>query len=92
VVGADEAGHSLALAERQFRHRASLHEDEAAQHDRQAARDRSPAAAAAHRLSKMRRITRFCRPSWRISNARWPDCDAVILSDYGKGGLTHITK
>ena len=23
---------------------------------------------------------------------RLPDCDAVILSDYGKGGLTHITE
>jgi rfaE bifunctional protein kinase chain/domain len=91
VVGADEAGHSLAQLLGEFRHRVQPARGCHAQHHGQAARDRSPAAAAAHRFENA--------PDHEVLQAKLADfesrlanCDVVILSDYGKGGLAHITE
>ena len=62
---------------------------DAADH-RQAARDRPPAAAAAHRF-RDRAVARGARGQARRVRARCcADADVVVLSDYGKGGLAHI--
>ncbi len=92
VVGRDEAGATAAHAAAQRAHHAQLHTRRgAADHD-QAARDRPPAAARAHRFRD-----RAEPRSARVQAARFPAAAAqhatsVILSDYGKGGLTHIVQ
>ena len=52
---------------------------------------RAQAAAPAHRFRDARPRARCSPRSSRTSSAASRDCDVVILSDYGKGGLTHIT-
>ena len=90
VTGADEAGAALERLLAADRVRTSFHRDPIAAHDREAARDRAAAAAAADRLRDgavargARHQARRLRPPARAS------ADLVILSDYGKGGLAHI--
>ena len=90
VIGADEAGATLERLLAADGVRTSFHRDPIAADDRQAARDRPPAATAAHRF-RDRAVARGARDQARRLRARcFADCDVVILSDYGKGGLAHI--
>ncbi len=57
--------------------------------DRQAARDRPPAAAAAHRF-RDGAAARGARAQARRVRRLLARADALVLSDYGKGGLAHI--
>ena len=64
----------------------------AALHHRQAARDRPRAAADPHRLRERARPRGAGRACWPTTSASLPEHDAVLFSDYGKGGLTHIPR
>ncbi len=90
VVGADEAGAALARLLGSSGIDASLHED--------------PQLATTVKLRVIGRQQQLLRidfenwPAHEVLQAklaefetRVRDCDVVILSDYGKGGLTHIT-
>lgn len=90
VVGADEAGATLARLLNDSGIDASLHED--------------PQLATTVKLRVIGRQQQLLRidfenwPTHEVLQAklaefetRVRDCDVVILSDYGKGGLTHIT-
>jgi len=90
VVGEDDAGHSLArlLAEGDIE--AGLHVDPAI--------DTTVKLRVIGRQQQLLRIDFETTPSHEVLIAklgeferRVADCDAVILSDYGKGGLTHIS-
>jgi rfaE bifunctional protein kinase chain/domain len=89
VVGADEAGRTLTELVESAGIDASLHED--------------PQLSTTVKLRVLGRQQQLLRidfenwPTHEVLRAklaeyerRLPDCDAVILSDYGKGGLTHI--
>lgn len=91
VVGADEAGQSLARLLADSSIDASLHED--------------PQLATTVKLRAIARQQQLLRidfenwPNHEVLQAklaefeqRLADCDVVILSDYGKGGLTHIAR
>jgi rfaE bifunctional protein kinase chain/domain len=89
VVGADEAGASLArlLADAQID--ASLHED--------AQLNTTVKLRVLGRQQQLLRIDFENTPTHEVLQAklaefaeRLPHCDVLILSDYGKGGLTHI--
>lgn len=89
VVGADEAGASLArlLADAQID--ASLHED--------AQLNTTVKLRVLGRQQQLLRIDFENMPTHEVLQAklaefaeRLPHCDVLILSDYGKGGLTHI--
>jgi rfaE bifunctional protein kinase chain/domain len=89
VVGDDEAGQSLQAAGGRA---ASM---SACMSIRRSAPPSSCASLAGSSnccasTSRRGRRTRSCAPNWSSFRPRLPDCDAVILSDYGKGGLTHI--
>ena len=90
VIGADEAGDQLARLVREAGIKASLHRDA-----------RIPTTVKLRVLSKQQllRIDFETAPSGEVLaskladfKAALPSCDVVILSDYGKGGLTHIAK
>jgi len=89
VVGVDEAGDSLARLLAAEGINASLHQD--------------PALSTTVKLRVVGRQQQLLRidfetwPAHEVLRAklaefaqRLPDCDVVILSDYGKGGLAHI--
>ncbi len=89
VVGGDEAGNSLARLLAREGISVSLHED--------------PALSTTVKLRVIGRQQQLLRidfetwPAHEVLRAklaefesRLPDCDVVILSDYGKGGLAHI--
>lgn len=89
VVGADEAGAALARLLAASNIDASLHEDG---HMSTTVKLRAVA-----RQQQLLRIDFENWPAHEVLRAklaefeqRLPDCDVVILSDYGKGGLTHI--
>jgi len=91
VVGADEAGQSLARLLRDGGIEASLHED--------AQMSTTVKLRVIGRQQQLLRIDFENWPAHEVLKAklaeferRLPDCDAVILSDYGKGGLTHIAE
>ena len=90
VIGDDEAGARARDAARGgARAHVAAPRRRAADHG-QAARDRPPAAAAAHRL-RDRAVARGAGDqARRFRRGCSPDCDVVVLSDYGKGGLAHI--
>ncbi|SMB27685.1 RfaE bifunctional protein [Sterolibacterium denitrificans] len=91
VVGTDEAGRSLERLLAAEKIDARLHED--------------PALATTVKLrvvGRQQQLLRIDFETWPTHEvlreklaefaARLPHCDVVVLSDYGKGGLTHITE
>ncbi len=91
VVGADEAGASLARLLAEASIDASLHED--------AQLNTTVKLRVLGRQQQLLRIDFETAPTHEVLQAKLADfqqrivaCDVVILSDYGKGGLTHITE
>jgi rfaE bifunctional protein kinase chain/domain len=91
VVGADEAGQSLARLMANSGINASLHED--------AGMNTIVKLRVLGRQQQLLRIDFENAPDHEVLQAklaefqqRVSECDVVILSDYGKGGLTHITE
>jgi len=91
VVGADEAGTSLARLLAASAIDASLHED--------AQINTTVKLRVLGRQQQLLRIDFENAPTHEVLQAklaefrqRVTECDVVILSDYGKGGLTHITE
>ncbi len=92
VVGADEAGDCLQrLLTVQGRVDALLHRDESF--------STIVKLRAVARQQQLLRIDFETPPSHEVLQAKLadfrsklPDCDVVLLSDYGKGGLTHIAE
>ncbi len=92
VVGADEAGDCLQrLLTAQGRVDALLHRDESF--------STIVKLRAVARQQQLLRIDFETPPSHEVLQAKLadfrsklPDCDVVLLSDYGKGGLTHIAE
>lgn len=89
VVGADEAGKSLARLLAGSGIDASLHED--------ANLNTTVKLRVLGRQQQLLRIDFENAPNHEVLNAKLAEfrsridaCDVVILSDYGKGGLTHI--
>jgi rfaE bifunctional protein kinase chain/domain len=89
VVGDDEAGRTLARLLAEGGIDAGLHQD--------AAIDTIVKLRVIGRQQQLLRIDFETPPSHEVLRskledfaARVKDCDAVLLSDYGKGGLTHI--
>jgi rfaE bifunctional protein kinase chain/domain len=89
VVGADEAGHSLARLMGDAGIECSLHED--------AQLSTTVKLRVIGRQQQLLRIDFENAPDHEVLQAKLADfdsrlgnCDVVILSDYGKGGLTHI--
>jgi len=91
VVGADEPGQTLARLMREAGIDASLHED--------AKLNTTVKLRVIGRQQQLLRIDFENSPDHEVLQAklaeyetRLADCDVVILSDYGKGGLAHITE
>lgn len=91
VVGADEAGRSLAGLLSAASIQASLHED--------AQFNTTVKLRVLGRQQQLLRIDFESAPNHEVLQAKLDEfrqriaqCDVVILSDYGKGGLTHITE
>jgi len=91
LVGRDEAGESLARLVRDGGIDASLHVDDAV--------STTVKLRVIGRQQQLLRIDFENRPSHEVLRAklaefaqRLAECDAVIFSDYGKGGLTHISE
>jgi rfaE bifunctional protein kinase chain/domain len=89
VVGADEAGQSLQRLLREEEIEAGLQIDPGI--------DTTVKLRVIGRQQQLLRIDFETAPSHEVLRAkledfqrRLPACDAVVLSDYGKGGLTHI--
>ena len=89
VVGADEAGQALARLLAASSIDASLHEDV-----------HLTTTVKLRAVARQQQLLRIDFENWPAHEvlraklaefeARLPHCDVVILSDYGKGGLTHI--
>lgn len=91
VVGADEAGQALAKLLASAEIDASLHED--------AQLNTTVKLRVLGRQQQLLRIDFENTPDHEVLKAklaefagRLAECNVVILSDYGKGGLTHITE
>lgn len=91
VVGTDEPGQTLSRILVDAGIDASLHED--------AKLNTTVKLRVVARQQQLIRIDFENAPDHEVLRAkledfeqRLPDCDVVILSDYGKGGLTHITE
>ena len=91
VVGADEAGHTLARLMKDSGIECNLHED--------AQLSTTVKLRVVGRQQQLLRIDFENAPDHEVLQAKLADfesrlaaCDVVILSDYGKGGLTHITE
>ena len=91
VVGGDDAGRSLARLMAESGIECSLHED--------AKLSTTVKLRVIARQQQLLRIDFENAPDHEVLEAkladfdvRLADCDVVILSDYGKGGLTHITE
>ena len=91
VVGADEAGQALARLLSDSRIECSLHED--------AKLSTTVKLRVIGRQQQLLRIDFEHAPDHEVLQAKLADfasrlgvCDVVILSDYGKGGLAHITE
>ncbi len=89
VVGNDQAGSTLMKILREKRVRSALHRDSRA-HTTEKLR-------VIGRRQQLLRIDRERAPSTELLASRLPafkqalrECDVVLLSDYGKGGLAHI--
>ncbi|MDR0735794.1 MAG: D-glycero-beta-D-manno-heptose-7-phosphate kinase [Zoogloeaceae bacterium] len=91
VVGADDAGRSLQRLLEEGGIQAGLHVD--------ASIDTTVKLRVIGRQQQLLRIDFETTPSHEVLRAkladfqsRLADCDAVVLSDYGKGGLAHIAE
>jgi rfaE bifunctional protein kinase chain/domain len=91
VVGADEAGHTLQRLLAESGIVAGLHVD--------AGIDTTVKLRVIGRQQQLLRIDFETQPSREVLRTklkdferRLEDCQAVVLSDYGKGGLTHIAE
>jgi rfaE bifunctional protein kinase chain/domain len=91
VVGGDDAGRSLARLMAESGIECSLHED--------AKLSTTVKLRVIARQQQLLRIDFENAPDHEVLEAKLADfdvrlaeCDVVILSDYGKGGLTHITE
>ena len=91
LVGDDEAGVTLKRLMSECGIDASLHIDDAV--------DTTVKLRVIGRQQQLLRIDFETSPSHEALRAklsefaqRLPDCDAVVFSDYGKGGLTHISE
>ena len=91
LVGNDEAGENLARLVTDGGIDASLHVDEGV--------STTVKLRVIGRQQQLLRIDFENRPSHEVLRAklkefqqRLPNCDAVVFSDYGKGGLTHISE
>lgn len=91
VVGTDEAGHSLARLLAEAGIEASLHEDTQL--------NTTVKLRVVGRQQQLLRIDFENAPTHEVLESklvefrqRIADCDVVILSDYGKGGLAHIAE
>lgn len=91
VVGADEAGRALMNLLKAERIDASLHEDGSVA--------TTIKLRVIGRQQQLLRIDFETQPSHEVLSAKLEefdrlvnDCDVVVLSDYGKGGLLHITR
>jgi len=91
VVGRDEPGEQLTRLLKKEGIQASLHHD--------AKLDTTQKLRVIGRKQQLLRIDFEKPPSREVLAAKLeefrsalPECDVVILSDYGKGGLTHITE
>ncbi|WP_263771064.1 D-glycero-beta-D-manno-heptose-7-phosphate kinase [Propionivibrio soli] len=91
LVGNDEPGRSLRRLMREGGIDASLHIDDAVA--------TTVKLRVIGRQQQLLRIDFETTPSHEVLRAklsefqrRLPDCDAVVFSDYGKGGLTHIAE
>lgn len=91
VVGADEAGQTLARLLTNAGVEAALHED--------ARFDTTVKLRVLGRQQQLLRIDFETSPAHEVLQAKLADfehrlahCDVVLLSDYGKGGLTHIAE
>jgi rfaE bifunctional protein kinase chain/domain len=91
VVGCDDAGRSLARLMAESGIECSLHED--------AKLSTTVKLRVIARQQQLLRIDFENAPDHEVLEAKLADfdvrlaeCDVVILSDYGKGGLTHITE
>ncbi len=91
VVGDDEAGVTLGRLMEREKVRSSLHLD--------AAISTTVKLRVIGRQQQLLRIDFETAPSHEVLRAKLaefekllPDCDVVILSDYGKGGLAHIAE
>jgi rfaE bifunctional protein kinase chain/domain len=91
LVGNDEAGASLKRLMQESGIDASLHVDDAV--------TTTVKLRVIGRQQQLLRIDFETTPSHEVLLAklsdferRLPDCDAVVFSDYGKGGLTHIAR
>ncbi|MCP5269408.1 MAG: D-glycero-beta-D-manno-heptose-7-phosphate kinase [Zoogloeaceae bacterium] len=91
VVGDDEAGAALAALMDAEQVRSSLHRDSAI--------STTVKLRVIGRQQQLLRIDFETSPSHEVLQAKLAefekllaDCDVVVLSDYGKGGLTHITE
>ena len=91
LIGNDEPGVSLKRLMQEGGIDASLHIDEAV--------STTVKLRVIGRQQQLLRIDFETTPSHEVLRAklsefeqRLPDCDAVIFSDYGKGGLTHISE
>ena len=91
VVGADEAGQNLARLMNDSGIECSLHED--------AKLSTTVKLRVIGRQQQLLRIDFENSPDHEVLQAkladfksRLADCDVVVLSDYGKGGLAHITE
>jgi len=89
VIGGDEAGTRLAELVEQAGVRANLHRD--------ASMETTVKLRVVGRQQQLLRIDFETPPSSEVLSSKLadfeaalPECDAVILSDYGKGGLEHI--
>lgn len=91
VVGGDETGRRLQALLRRERITARLHRDHTV--------DTTLKLRVIGRQQQLLRIDFETTPSHEVLRSKLADyaklvagCDAVILSDYGKGGLAHITR
>ncbi len=91
VIGRDEAGRQLRQLLRQERITASLHAD--------ATLSTTVKLRVIGRRQQLLRADFEAQPGYEVLASKLQDyqrllkaCDVVILSDYGKGGLTHIAK
>lgn len=89
VVGKDEAGHLLARLLKESGIKASLHEDA-----------QLATTVKLRVIGRQQQLLRIDFETWPDHEVlrdklleferQLPDCDVLVLSDYGKGGLTHI--
>ncbi|HEX5093211.1 MAG TPA: D-glycero-beta-D-manno-heptose-7-phosphate kinase [Burkholderiales bacterium] len=89
VTGRDEAGERLARLLREERVRASLRRD--------ASIRTTQKLRIVHRKQQLLRVDMETPPSREVLASKLadfrkalPECDVVLLSDYGKGGLAHV--